>query len=436
MSSADPSTNQPRTGEARSARLSWVPRGHPTSWGILAITTSAILMTSVDGGLLTAVLPSVAHQFGLNTTQLGLVNSAFFAGTILGAIGFGLVSDRIGTGYRRSWIWTVAMLIGVIGGALTFGFAASFAAFVILRVVMGISRGGSEPTNVALVGEWWPKEHRGFAVGVHHTGFPLGQFATGALVALVLAFASWQQVFLLVPLLGIPIMIAQVIVGRRARQQRVFDWIDANGLTRPTEELSVRVRGIGLESIKVALASSNVRWSVVLVFLLLWAETGASTFLTTQFTGLGMSNAQAALISGATGLTGWIGQVVWGTVSDRSGRKFSLSYLVVGWAISMVVLALITGPGTAWLFLLLWGLVRNAPFPVTYALLIDSVPEAAGTAMGLMIGVALGVSGLFAGPVSGWIIDHWGFTTHYIVLALVCALCIVPLRRLRETAGH
>jgi MFS family permease len=440
MSSADPPTGSESTGSRaaggqRVGRRAWLPRAHPISWAILVITTLAILMTAVDGGLLTAVLPAVARDFGLNTTQLGWVNSAFFAGTILGALGFGLISDRIGTGYRRSWTWTIAMFIGVLGGALTFGFASSFLAFVVLRVVMGISRGGSEPTNVALVGEWWPREHRGFAVGVHHTGFPFGQFATGALVALVLAFFSWQQVFLLVPLLGVPVMVAQVVIGRRRQQQKVFDWIDTHGMTRPTQELSVRGRGIGLESVKVALRHPNVRWSILLIFLLLWVETGAATFLTTQFTQLGMSDAQAALISGATGLTGWIGQVLWGTVSDGSGRKFSLKYLVVGWVVSMLLLTLVTGPGTAWLFLLVWGLVRNAPFPVTYALLIDSVPKAAGTAMGLMIGLALGVSGLFAGPVSGWIIGRFGFTTHYLVLAAICALCAIPLRRMTETAG-
>ncbi len=37
---------------------------------------------------------------------------------------------------------------------------------------MGVGTGGMEPVNVAMVGEWWQRENRGFAVGVHHTGFP------------------------------------------------------------------------------------------------------------------------------------------------------------------------------------------------------------------------------------------------------------------------
>ncbi|PZG13210.1 MFS transporter, partial [Nonomuraea aridisoli] len=268
------------------------------------MTTGAILMTAVDGGILPAVLPAIQEEYELSSTQAGLVNSVFFGGLIVGALLFGWISDRIGTGYRRTWTWNVAMLLAILGGALTFGLAGSFAAFLLLRIPMGISRGGSEPVNVALVSEWWPKEHRGFAVGVHHTGFPLGQFLTGALIAAVLGFAGWREAFLLIPLLGIPIIVAQAIIGTRRNQAKVYDWIDRNGLTRPLPELSTRLPGGMLAPVKQALSNANVRWSVVLIFLFLWAEAGAVTFLAVQLTQEGMSFGEAAFLSGVSGLTG------------------------------------------------------------------------------------------------------------------------------------
>lgn len=424
-------SDTPSTTPARS----WVPRAHPLSWATLAVTTGAILMTAVDGGILPAVLPAIQDEFELNNAQAGLVNSMFFGGLVVGALLFGWLSDRIGTGYRRSWTWNVAMLIGILGGALTFGLAGSFAAFLLLRIPMGISRGGSEPVNVALVSEWWPKEYRGFAVGVHHTGFPLGQFLTGALIATVLGFAGWQEAFLLIPLLGIPIIALQAFIGTRRNQQKVYDWIDAHGYTKPLPELSTRPKGLGLGPVKDALASPNVRWSVVLIFLFLWAETAAVTFLTGQLVAQEIDLGLAALLAGASGLTGWIGQVVWGAWSDHAGRKFAIRFLVVGWAASMLAMIFITSPASAWIVLLAWGLFRNAPFPVVYALLIDSVPRAAGTAMGIMIGVALGVSGVLAGPVAGLIIDAGGFAVHYVVLAVICLLGLLPLARMTETVA-
>jgi MFS family permease len=421
------------TSIPRARQVQWIPRAHPLSWVTLAVTTGAILMTAVDGGILPAVLPAIQQEFGLNSSQAGLINSVFFAGLIVGALLFGWLSDRIGTGYRRTWTWNIAMLLGIIGGALTYGFAGSFIAFLLLRIPMGISRGGSEPVNVALVSEWWPKEHRGFAIGVHHTGFPLGQFLTGALIAAVLGVAGWREAFLLIPLLGIPIIIVQAFIGTRSNQAKVYDWIDRNGLARPLPELSSRLEGGFLAPVKAALGNANVRWAVVLIFLFLWAEAGAVTFLTAQLINHGMSLGQAAFLSGVSGLTGWIGQVVWGTWSDHAGRKFTIRFLVIGWALALLAMIMITSPGSAWIVLLAWGLFRNAPFPVVYALLIDSVPKAAGTAMGIMIGLALGVSGVLAAAVSGVIIDEFGFGVHYVVLAVICLLGLIPLARMTET---
>jgi len=235
------------------------------------------------------------------------------------------------------------------------------------------------------------------------------------------------------------IVVLQSFVGTKRNQAAVYDWIDENHLTRPLPELSTRLSGGVLAPVAEALRSSNVRWSVILIFLFLWGETGAVTFLTTQFVQHGMSTSQAALIAGASGLTGWIGQIVWGTVSDHVGRKFSIAFLVVGWAVALLAMILIAGPTSAWIVLLFWGLFRNAPFPVVYALLIDSVPQAAGTAMGIMIGVALGVSGVFASLVAGLIIDRFGFTVHYVVLAAIVLASLYPLSRIRETVragGH
>lgn len=53
--------------------------------------------------------------------------------------------------------------------------------------------------------------------------------------------------------------------------------------------------------------------------------------------------------------------------------------------------------------------------------------------MGLMIGIALGISGLVSAPVQGWIIDQWGYTVHYLVLAAIALVALVPLSRVTET---
>lgn len=111
--SVTPETGRPGGARVNPGTRHLVPRAPAISWWILLLTTVAILMTSVDHQILPAVLPQVSEQYGLDAQQAGLISSVYFAGLGAGGLIFGYVSDRIGTGYRRSWVWNVAMLFAV-----------------------------------------------------------------------------------------------------------------------------------------------------------------------------------------------------------------------------------------------------------------------------------------------------------------------------------
>ncbi|WP_286119930.1 MFS transporter [Type-E symbiont of Plautia stali] len=192
----------------------WLPRAHPLSWAMLVITTLAILMNSIDRIILPTLLPAIMKDFNLSEVQAGWINSLSFFGTLSGAVLFGLLSDYIGSGYRRCYSWCLAVLVEIISGVAT-AFCKSLGAFQALRVFMGMGTGGSEPINVALLGEWWQKENRGFAIGVHHTGFPLGQFIGPILIAAILMFGDWRHAFLFIPLIGLIIVVLQLIIGTK-----------------------------------------------------------------------------------------------------------------------------------------------------------------------------------------------------------------------------
>jgi fucose permease len=200
----------------------------------------------------------------------------------------------------------------------------------------------------------------------------------------------------------------------------------------------VRQRESPFAALRTAARERNVWWGSLMAFGLLWAEAGVTAFLTTQLvTQAGMALATAAVVSGASGITGWLGQVVWGTLSDRIGRKPALYIICLGWAATVAAMPLIHGAAVAWTVLLAWGLFRNSPFPVVYALIIDSAPKAASSGMGLVIGIAFGLSGVFGPTVSGWMIDTVGFTSNYLLMAGICLVMVIPVWLIRETVrGH
>ena len=90
----------------------------------------------------------------------------------------------------------------------------------------------------------------------------------------------------------------------------------------------------------------------------------------------------------------------------------------------------------AWVVLLAWGLFRNAPFPVIYALVIDSAPREAGASMGLLIGLTTGLGGAITASVTGWLITVAGWPVAFASLVLGLVLGVIPLYFMRETTGR
>ena len=420
----------------KKGKIRFLPRAHTISWLMLLVTTLAILMNSIDRLILPTLMPAIIKEFDLTTVQAGWLNSLSFVGTFIGALVLGFISDYIGSGYKRARSWLIAVVIEIAAGVAT-AFCSTYNMFMALRVFMGLGTGGSEPINVALIGEWWQKENRGFAIGVHHTGFPLGQFIGPVLIGLVIALtSSWRDAFLFIPLLGIPIIIIQMFIATKKNQEKVYNWIDDHGMT-PAEIITTEKPLTFIETLREGLkclANRNCLSAIILIFCFIWAEMGIATFLTLQLTQeVGLDLATAAIISGASGITGWLGQIFWGGFSDVKGRKYCLAIIVVGWVVATVGCNFITSVTSGWLILIFWGLFRNSPFPVVYALLIDSAPKTAASSMGLMIGIAVGSAVFLVAPFAGWIITDFGFTTHYIIIAAIMLLSFIPLSMVRET---
>lgn len=429
--------NESLQKEKRMKKSSWIPKGHPVSWLMLMIGMLSMLLVSIDRQILPTVLPAIMKEFHMNSAQAGLITSLNFVGTFIGAGIVGLIADNIGRGHKRVLTWSISCILATISGLATF-FTTSLFSLKFWRVAMGLGTGAMEPSDVALVSDFWQKEDRGFALGVNHTGNPIGQFVGPVLLAFVLSFGTWRDTFLWIPMLGIIMILFQAFVGTGKNEVRVRNWIEKEELTLPyVEEENKKVEGKSIFTNAInSLKNKNIILAIVMDFLFLWTEMGISTFLTLRLTNhLGISLAVAAVISGASGITGWIGQIVWGTVSDHIGRKFSLSIITLGFAISALGCIFINSVLIGWVVLVLWGVFRNSPYSVINSLTVDSTPETAASSLGLLVGIGYGLSGALVSPVVGWIIDNYGWTWNYIFLACSCLLVFIPLFFVKETAG-
>ena len=176
-------------------------RASPISWQVLIVGILAFLITSIDRTILPTVLPAISQEFGLSESQGGLLITLSFLGTFIGALLLGVLGDQFGNGWYRARFWVVCSAITVVA-AVASALTRSLGVFQGLRVLMGVGTGGMEPVNVAEVGEWWQQEDRGFALGAHQAGFPLGILAGPFIIAGVLALGDWHLAFLIIPLIA------------------------------------------------------------------------------------------------------------------------------------------------------------------------------------------------------------------------------------------
>lgn len=90
----------------------------------------------------------------------------------------------------------------------------------------------------------WHAEDRGFALGLHHTGYPFGALLGGLATAGILSVTGvggWRVAFLVTPMLGFLLVVALWAYAKPTTYREVDEYARAHGLTGPSAEAPERV---------------------------------------------------------------------------------------------------------------------------------------------------------------------------------------------------
>jgi MFS family permease len=408
------------------------PHVSRASWIILALTWALWAMDAIDREIMFRLQPAIVQSYGLTPSVWGSLMSIFFLAYALLALPAGILADRIGRGWRRkiSQVWymviftVVSMLIGISS------FSAHLWQFALWRTIGLGAAGGAEVTNVAQCSEFWPREYRGFALGLHHTGYPIGALLGGLACAGLLEVygpARWRLVFLIVPLFGLILAGLIWAYSNPSTFAEVNEFARAHGLTAPEDEAVAAQPAFReqLHEVRATLANRNVLVTVICAALINFAQALGLWFLA-SYTVLimGSSDAAGAVVGVVPYITGWLGQLVWGIVSDRIGRRWTLVLLSLWYALSTALLLSVSGMASLWIVLLFWGGALNAVYPVYYAMMADHAPKATGAAMGLLLMLVFfgSVPATWAGGVLIQTLGGWHKASGYIAGFMVATL--------------
>jgi MFS family permease len=422
--------------------------GNKQSWIAMALLWGLFAM---NGNMRTwaigSLQPAIVKEFNVDPTTIGLFAGFVTLAQGLLAIPIAHWSDRGGAGWRRKYRYVAVVLAYVVLTILTGVniFTVGLLGVFILQFLQKLFSGAGEALEVTNVTEWWPVEKRGFAQGLHHTSYPWGTFIGGLIIAgMLTAFGQdqWRLVFLILPLISLPLLAA----FWRFSTKKNYDKFTADTIARGQ---TVPVGHGGSEKVPAgalgrALRNPNVMVTSLIMGLALAVYTGISFWLPLYISFVAHFNlADTAALSVVFTITGGVGQILWGAVSDRIGRKLTLVILFIWLAVALVLMQYI---GINIILLvglqLLLGLVTNGVYPVLYAMAADSIePGAVGLAMGFNVAgqmiAAIGpiAVGIFIAAGGGYD-QSSGYVVGLLVMAASMVLCaVIMLLFTRETIG-
>jgi len=188
---------------------------------VLAILFAGVLMGALDIAIVGPALPAVQADFLVDSRALSWVFGIYILFYILGAPLMAKLSDRHG----RRPIYIADVGLFAVGSAMVV-FSPSFQVLLIGRAVQAFGAGGILPVASAVVGDVFPKEKRGSALGMIGAVFGLA-FLLGPLLGGLLLQWSWRLLFLInLPLAGLTIWGSmRVLPAPQGIPQKPFDFL-------------------------------------------------------------------------------------------------------------------------------------------------------------------------------------------------------------------
>ena len=173
-------------------------------WKVLFWCTLIIIFDGYDLVIYGVVLPILMDQWNLNPYVAGLLGSSALFGMMFGAMGFGMLSDRLG---RKKVIITCVVLFSVT--TVINGFATTPWQFGILRFIAGLGIGGVMPNVVSLMSEYSPARRRSTLVALMFSGYAVGGMMSAGLGIWIVPNYGWEIMFYLaaVTMLMLPFML-------------------------------------------------------------------------------------------------------------------------------------------------------------------------------------------------------------------------------------
>jgi AAHS family 3-hydroxyphenylpropionic acid transporter len=377
---------------------------------IVSLCLAAALCEGFDIQIAGVSAPGIGHEFRPSPAALGWFFSAANIGLLVGAVIGGRLSDRIG---RKPVLIASLVLFGLF--SLSASLAPDLRALTVIRFLTGLGLGGCMPNLIATAAGARGETPRGGDIGISYIGMPLGG-SIASLIAVVLPAEHWRQLFI----------VGGIAPFAAAAAMALF--LPA-GPQRPARAASTSTTRQDLtELFGGRLAQTATLW--VGLFLGVLTLHLMLNWLPLLLVAQGLTKSQAAMAQVGFNVAGSAGALLIGALLDTRHRRLAVVVNLIVLPAVLLLLAVIHGPVTAGLAILLGGSVlalQVVLFAVAGSIYAERIR---GTGLGAAVGV--GRAGSITGPAFAAVLLASGGSSVQVLMgllpiALVSGLCAAAL---------
>ena len=444
---------------------------------ILLLLFVGVLMGALDIAIVGPALPAIQAEFAVDSRQMAWIFNIYVLVSLISTPLMAKLSDRFG---RRSiYILDVALFVS---GSLIVASARSYPVMILGRAVQAVGSGGILPVAAAVIGDTFPPEKRGGALGLIGAVFGIAFLIGPVLAGFVLKYAGWHWLFLINLPIGLILMIAaaRMLPSTRPAQRKPFDFKGVLLLSLVLGPLAFGISGLDRSLPLMGMGEPLIGGAIMLALVLVplfWstekraadpvlqprlfssrqmniagllsigtgmAETSAVFLPLLAVAGLGMSAHQASFWMIPTVIALVIGSPLAGRLLDKIGSKIVVQggLLLVAAGFFMFGMA---GTTMTWFVvgqvLSGFGLSALLGAPLRYVVLNEAGAEQRGAAQGLL-SVMLSMGQLSGAALVGAIAasfgpdDPRGFMQGFMLIGVVMALMTMLALGLKNRAAE
>jgi len=421
-------------------------------------------MGSLDIGIVGPALPALQTYFTVNERLLSWVYTIYILFFMIGTPLMAKLSDI----YGRKTVYLINILLFALGSIITIT-SFSFDMILVGRAIQGVGAGGIFPVANAFIGDIFPPEKRGGALGILSSVWGLSSVLGPILGGLLLGY-GWQWLFIInIPISLLVLMGSLYILPKSEKNPTVtFDWqgtivlgllvsflayainqIDTNNFISSFFSLSVLpyllltlilapiLLKVELKSkdplIQVDLFASREVKLVSCIMIGTGLIQASTVFIPSLvIVALAFTSSHASLMLMPVVLTMAIGAPIIGQLLDKFGSRNIMFIGAISMAVGLFLISMFSTSFYIFIFagaLVGVGLSTAIGSPPRYIMLVESPPKERASGQAL-INIITSVGQLIGGALIGAVIGSYagkimGYEFAFIFMALVAIVMTI-----------